>query len=232
VGLRTLLAKARLLETLDRLPYPASAAVRSAAVDEVLTALDGVTAADVTAATWADLHTDAPAPPNFRFLGTAGAVAELGATTTTASSTTAVYYEVPAGKVAYVYRLKGDVYDDTAALSTLPQHFGATAAPTAGSGLRVRTVDTDHTTALTTLCASADNNLTLLFLTGTPISEWTAADGYTPTAATHLGCNLKLDWKFSQPLVLTAGQRFEVKHLENVAYSLGAWCIEVSEVTL
>lgn len=229
MGLRTLLAKARLLETLDRLPYPASAAVRSAAVDEVLTALDGVTTADVTAATWADLNEDTP--PSFKFLGSAGAVSAIGATTTTANNTTAVYYEVPTGKVAYVWRLKGDIFDGTAALSALTS-FGANSAPTANAGLRIRTVATDHTTALTTLASSVENNLTLLFLTGSGISEWTAMDGYTPTATTHLGCNLKLDWKFSEPLVLTAGQRFEVKHLEAVAYTLGAWCIEVSEVTL
>lgn len=229
MGLRDLLSKASLLAKLDAAPAPANAISRTAAVDAVITALDGVSAADVTAATWADIHGDLP--PTFKFLGTSGAVDALGATTTTASSTTAVYYEVPEGKVAYVWRLKGDVFDAADVVTTLAEHFGAQTAPSAGSGLRVRTVDTDHSTALTTLCASADNNLTLLFLTGTPISEWTAKNGNI-AHADHKGCNLKVDWKFSAPLVLTAGQRFEVKHLASVAYTLGAWCIEVSEVTL
>ena len=229
MGLRTLFARLGVLAALDKAPYPANATKRTAAAEAAVTALDGVTSAEVAAASWADMHGDLP--PKCVFLGSAGAVDAIGATTTTANTTTAIYYEVPAGKVAYVWGLKGTVMDSTAVKATSLEHFGARATPAADAGLRLRTVDTDNTTTLNMLAGSINNNLLLLTLTGTPITGLTSLNGNIPSD-TNTGALVLVNWRLPSPIVLTAGQRFEIKHLAAVAYTVGVWCLDISEVTL
>ena len=217
MGIRNLIDNVRMAVPLDRIPRSdAGVLLVDAALANLQTAVAGTTAAQVAAATRFDLRDDLALKCGF--LGTSGITHTL---TSTANSTTAVYYQVPAGKVAYIRRLKGDIFDTTASAANLTSNFGAQSSPSSGNGLRIRTVETDTTTTLETLAASIENNLTLLFITGSPTSNFTSASGAN---------NLLFDWKFSEPICLTAGQRFEVKHLAAVAYTIGVWAIEYSEI--
>ena len=158
------------------------------------------------------------------FLGTSGATATIdggGSTTNTANNTTARYAQVPAGKIWRVKAIKAFILDTDNSAGTLLS-FGSQSAPSAGTGLRIRTVDTNGTTALVTLAASIESNAGLLLTFGAPPSAF--------TPASH-GTTLLLVWNLTTPAVITAGQRIEVKHLASVAYTVGAFGIEYEEST-
>lgn len=150
------------------------------------------------------------------WLGTGGAVTSPGATVSTASSTTAVYYQVPAGKVAQIWTIIGVIYDTggTPTWATL----GGRTAPS--NGLRIRTVDTDTTTAIDTIVENAVNNL---FLAQSFGHHGTTFDKTSGDSA------LRMSMALPSPITLTAGQRFEVTPLSSVAYSRGVWSLLLTE---
>lgn len=140
-----------------------------------------------------------------------------GSTTNTAASTTAIYYEVPAGKVAQIRTMLGTIYDNGAA-SSWADKLGSQAAPT--NGIRIRTVDTDHTTAIETLIGNANNNLFLAHIFGHHGCTLDKTNGDTA---------LRLSFTLPTPITLTAGQRFEVTPLSSVAYDAGLWSLYLTE---
>lgn len=157
------------------------------------------------------------------FLGTSGGVADVdtsGSVTNTANNTTARYAQVPAGKVWRIWAITAIIYDASATIGTLLTHFAAQTPPSAGNGLRIRTVDTDTTTEIATLAASAEVNIQLMAALELPLTS------FAPATTNNV---LMGTWRLPVPIVLTAGQRFEVKHLSAVAYTLGAWRIQYAE---
>ena len=143
-----------------------------------------------------------------------------GSTTNTGNSTAAVYYEVPAGKVAQIRTMLGTIYDNGAA-SSWADKLGSQAAPLgANEGIRIRTVDTDETTTLQTLIGSANNNLFLAHIFGHHGCTLDKTNGDTA---------LRLSYALPMPITLTAGQRFEVKPGLAVAYDVGLWSLYLTE---
>lgn len=154
------------------------------------------------------------------FLGTAGIVSDAGATTSTANSTTAVYAQVPTGKVWRISALTGLLIDTSASVGTLINSFVAQSTPASGQGLRIRTVDTDTTTTLSMFAESILNNALLLLTLDAPLTAFVPAT----TNNVILGT-----WRPPAPIVLTAGQRFEIKHAAAVNYTIGVWRIQYAE---
>jgi len=140
-----------------------------------------------------------------------------GSSTNTASSTTAIYYEVPTGKIAQIRTMLGTIYDNGAA-SGWADKLGSQAAP--ADGIRIRTVAADHTTAIETLIGNANNNLFLAHIFGHHGCTLDKTNGDTA---------LRLSYTLPSPITLTAGQRFEVKPLSSVAYDVGLWSVYITE---
>lgn len=151
--------------------------------------------------------------PSWAFLGTSGALTSpMEAEATLAGNDTAHYAQVPTGKRWLVYGFGVFVYDATASAGTAMGHFGAQAAPSAGSGLRLRTVLSDAATTKSTIIGSVETNSVLLFALGKPATDGRYVSGDNVIQGESM---------FASPLVLEAGERFEAKHLQSVAYSAG-----------
>lgn len=157
------------------------------------------------------------APLKVGWLGSAGITDAIGATNSTASSTTAVYYTVPTGKVARIHKFIIGIYDNTAgSMTTLG---GRSVADE--SGVDVEVVNVDTSTAQTLI---GDGNLNFKLL---------ARAGNTPGALVVSGSTtaLSVSWIFAVPLTLTAGQKLRVTPRSSVAYQIGLWGIEYTEET-
>ena len=150
------------------------------------------------------------------WLGPSGATESLtvSGVNNTASSTTPVYYLVPASTVARIRKFTATIYDSAA--GSLMKLGAQNVAD--GSGIKVEVVNADASIAQT-LISDANINLKLLMH---------AAN--TPNAlAIGTDTVLSVAWLFASPLILTAGQKLRVTPMSSVAYTVGVWGIEYTE---
>ena len=156
------------------------------------------------------------------WLGTAGITETMTIsggppTNSTASSTTAVYYVVPTGKVARIHKFTGGIFDSAA--GSMVTLGGRSVAD--GSGVKLEIVNADASIAATLI---SDGNLNFKLIAHTANTPGALVVSGSTTA-------LSVSWDFAEPIIMTAGQKIRLTPMSSVAYDVGVLGIEYTEET-